>query len=851
MPEGRGFAVDLAGDVTALLAPEFQPFFGEDVALVARGVQGQDGTLALDQMSLRTQALSLSGRARLDPDGWPALLDIEGQLASASGAPVRLPSAQAITLGRARFLLEHDAALAEDWRLDLDLTDLTHPTVAMDRAQLSARGALSREGGVVTQATAGLLGATQGMVFADPALGEAAGTVASLSGDLRWQQAAPTRLDNLRLNAAGLVLTGQAALLERTEETAGLPLALDLSAQIDRLARFAALAGQPVSGTAGLDIAGEVDPLAGTFDLRLDGATEALAIGAAQIDPFLLGRTELGLQARRDLQGSFLDALSLRNDQLSLTGTATVYGADSAARAAGQTGAARLSARVNDARPLDPRLAGAVTLEADLTQARDGAWSGLVNATAPQGVTLDAAGRLTGPAPDLAVTLDVPDVSAFATGIAGAARLQGRAFANADVWSLEAQAALPWDLTAQLSGPVTGPAPRLSFEASLPDLTQPVPALADIAPLQTGVSLQGSLTQQDGLWSIDAQTQTGTGIEARVSGPVTGAPDIAFVARVPQLEAFSPALEGRAPLNGAATVSGTIRQDAALWTVDAALQTDGGADATLAGPVTGAAPRLALTARVPDLTQLDPALADLAPLRGAVTAEGTLTRSGDAWSTDLTLAAPSEISARLLGDVAGPGGLDLALAATVPQVQGFVPAIEGTVSLDASLRDTPEGLALAARANGPQNARATAQTVLGEALVADFTLTVPRLAPLAPVPGGLDVTGQARQVAGGFDVSLGGQGPFGAQFTAEIGTAQTLRIATRGQVPDAAALAPQLRGPIDFDVTATQDGPEWRVDATVDGAQALSAGSAGLPPDRRPTSLSRPASAMSPPLRPG
>ena len=519
--EGRRFDVDLGGDVTPLFAPDYRDFFGTDVGLVARGVQRDDGGLLLETLDLTTRALALQGNAELGPDGWPVAVDVTGRLASEDGEPVTLPTAEAPLVQSADLVIDYDAAASEEWVLSLEAEGYSSAGLVLDAATVSATGVVSRADGAVDAATAAIEAALSGLGFQDPALVEAVGDAVELTADVEWQADGPVRLSDLALAGTGLALTGEAT-VEAADETDPLTVRFDLGAAIEDLARLAAISGQDLSGEAEATLSGAIAPVAGTFDIEAEAITRDLAVGIAQADPLIGGETVLSLAARRTAEGTFLDAFDLANDAISAEGSASILAEDAPAREDGERGAATFNARLADGAPLDPRLEGPITLSADVTEAGDGVWSGNVEAEAPQGVTLTAEGELTGETPDIEFAASVPDISAFAEGVPGALDLSGRAFARDGIWSLDAEASGPYGVEATVSGPVTGDAARIAFAARLPELAEPVPALAEIPALRGAVALEGELFKRDEQWVVDTSVEAPSDISLRARGVVTG-----------------------------------------------------------------------------------------------------------------------------------------------------------------------------------------------------------------------------------------------------------------------------------------------------------------------------------------
>ncbi|MEM7489085.1 MAG: translocation/assembly module TamB domain-containing protein [Pseudomonadota bacterium] len=812
---GRRFDVDLGGDVTALFAPQYRPFFGDDIRLEATGTSLEAGGTDLERLRLDTQALTLDGTVRLGPDGWPIFVDVDGNVASADGAPVVLPTGDAATVGRASLSISLDAATSDDFTLTAEIEGYDGEAAALASGDIDVTGRLTRSGNTVEAAEAALRIVADGLDLSDPDLSGAVGEAIALTGDITWSDGTPIRITGLDLDGTGYDLQGDVAF---TATPSGLEIAPDLAARFDDLSRLSGVAGRDLGGAVAVDVSGALNQIAGTFDLAVQGTGDGLAVGIDQVDPLLDGTTDLVVRARRTVDGTFLDALDLNNPQLTLTAEAALVDED--ALEAGQTGRAVLDARIADGRPLDPRLDGPVTLNADLDQNAGGVWSGAVAATAPQGIALSAEGALTGAAPDVTFDATVPDLSAFVENVPGGVTLSGRAFARNEVWSLDAEATGPWDVTASVSGPVTGKAANIAFEARLPDLSDPVPGIAAIETLAGPVALDGTIARDGEVWVLDTGIAAPTGITATAAGAVTGPQAaLAIDARIPEIEAVVPATLPEA-LRGEVALDGTVGLGDAVR-VDLALSAPAGVRASVEGPVTGPDAEIAVAARVPEIEALVPA--DLPEaLRGAVALDGTV-GLGEAVRVDLAVDAPAGITARARGPVTG-GAARLDVAATVPELDDLVPAVEGTLSLDATLAQQGEDWIADVTANGPAGTRMTVDTVVtASPLAVAFTATAPDLSALVPaVPGALDVSGEARQIETGWEVDVAGTGPYAAMFDASGALSDgAISAQATGRIPDASALAPQLSGALDFDAAAAQIDGQWRVDADVAGAQGL------------------------------
>ena len=95
---------------------------------------------------------------------------------------------------------------------------------------------------------------------------------------------------------------------------------------------FSALSGHDLGGAAHVDVAGQIQPLDGMFDVNINGVTRDLKVGVDQADAVLVGETVLSVAALRDETGTFVRDLSLENAALTATGGAELRSNNSQAR---------------------------------------------------------------------------------------------------------------------------------------------------------------------------------------------------------------------------------------------------------------------------------------------------------------------------------------------------------------------------------------------------------------------------------------------------------------------------------------------------------------------------------------
>jgi autotransporter translocation and assembly factor TamB len=856
-PEGRRFDVDVGGDVTSLIAPDYRDFFGPDVRLAASGLQPEGGGVLLDELDLTTEALTLGGRATIGPDGWPRLLDIEGGLRSADGGPVLLPTAEAIRLGSADLVLSYDAAQGDGWRLLLDVAALDHPALEAAALRLEGSGTIARTGDAVAEAAGAITLAAEGLDFTDPNLEEAVGARVEGRADVAWSQGGAVRLSALALEGADYRLAGDVDLLLGAEdEAAGLPLDLDLTVSADTLGRFAGIAGRDLGGAAEASVTGQVDPLAGTFDVTLDARTQALRLGQPQLDAVVAGEATVSAAVRRTLEGTELDRFAVETPELTASGSAALYDGQALPEGDARAGRLALEAELRDAAILYPEIEGfappegPVTLSVDVAQAEAGSlvWSGDVRASAPAGARLAASGDLSGEAPDIRLTADLPELGAYIPTAEGALAVEARARAEGGLggtWTVDAEIDGPYGIAAAVSGPVTGGAADVTFDVTIPDLAEAAAGLAgaDLPGLDGPARLTGEARQAQGEWVVDTDLTAPLGVEAAVEGQVTGpGADVAVAADIPDLGALIAAFTGEAlpQLAGPATLDARATRDGEAWAVDAALDAPLGIAARIDGTVTGPEPEVDLSAAVPDIQTLleafDVALPGPVPGGAEVTARAE--RRDGGWSIDAQARGPWDLSVAAQGPVSGLAP-ELEFRAAVPQVQPVLDAfgialaepLPGGLTLEGTASRARDGAwSLDADAAGPLGLTVAVDgPVTGPDADVGFTAALPDLAPaldaagvaLPNVEGGARLEGRAFRSGRAWLLDARADGPWGLEAEVEGAVAgRPLALDFAATLPDLAGPLPQieafeaLRGEVTLDGRLARRGEALTVDAT-------------------------------------
>lgn len=558
----RRVQANIGGDITALLAPRFRDFFGTDVALTADALLMGSGAVELRDFTLNAEAAQLAGTLSLNAERWPSLIDITGTIANDQGTALLLPVGGAgTTVERVGLRVAYDAADGEAFDARFDIDALTTQGVTIDQTTLELLGTLQGNLGSVGQFLGDVTFDAQGLALTDAASAEAVGDRITGRANINYIEGQPTRISDLDLTGTDYGLQGFAVIRGLGE---GFATRLEMALEAADLSRFSALAGQELDGQTALSLKGNVTPLSGMFDLNATGTTQDLALGIAQADAVLAGRTELRLQATRDDSGTMVRDMELQNDALSLTGGANLRTDNSRARAV---------FTLRDVGVVLPEYSGPVTVAGLLSQDARG-WSVDAATDGPYGAALTAKGLATGPEAALSFTADVPNVQPFAPDINGPVKASGTLRQSPQGWRVDTSASGPYRIKAMVAGLVSGPDMSLNFDVSLPN----------VAPLAPGVngplSAQGRVFQTPQGIAVDTRAAGPYSAQATVKGVVTGAQAaVEFTLGLPNVGAFVEQVNG--PLN----VTGSARQQGAGWQLDTRAQGPGGTQATVAGLV--------------------------------------------------------------------------------------------------------------------------------------------------------------------------------------------------------------------------------------------------------------------------
>ncbi|WP_439153834.1 translocation/assembly module TamB domain-containing protein [Yoonia sp.] len=171
------------------------------------------------------------------------------------------------------------------------------------------------------------------------------------------------------------------------------------TANIADMSTYAALARQPISGTARIDLAGELATDGLLFDLDVQAQTTDLVTGIDRADPLLAGRGQFSGSLARSAENAFrVSDLQLITPALRATGDAALQ--------PGGPMAASLDLRIADTAVLDPSLNGPLTIAIDAVPAAENTTDVTLTADGP-GVNIGLDATVAAPADAYAVTGDL------------------------------------------------------------------------------------------------------------------------------------------------------------------------------------------------------------------------------------------------------------------------------------------------------------------------------------------------------------------------------------------------------------------------------------------------------------
>ena len=439
-PASIAFTVDLGGDVTPLLAPDYQPFFGSETRVDLAGRRDADGRLEIDHFDVTSDSLTLNGSLNVAAAGDIEQLSVLGRIARPGGADVVLPMTGPRTaISGMDISARFDATNSNNWELALSVDGLSRPDLSVTQAQIRSGGTLDQV--EKTQVQGRFEAVLDGVAFVDSSLDQAIGQAITLEGQFNLKGDGALEMSQVKLQGAdySASLDGRLLGLEsgfQMEGTARVGAA-DLS-------RFSGLADRPIGGAIRATIEGNGAPLGGQFDFRFNAHAENLSSGIDQLDSLIDGQTTLSMDAARDSDGLKINSFQLDGAALSasMNGTIASTGSD-----------LEFEAALDDLARVLPEVSGPLQLNGDVRQDQDGILSGKLRLDGPQSSFADVTGTLD---PDgsaaLAYTAELDRIERFVPEMGGTISSTGTARRDGTTWRIDGDAKAAAEFTANVGG---------------------------------------------------------------------------------------------------------------------------------------------------------------------------------------------------------------------------------------------------------------------------------------------------------------------------------------------------------------------------------------------------------------
>lgn len=362
---GTAFRLNVNGDVAAIMPPQHKAFFGGTSQLTAEGWRGEDGRILIPVLNVTTDALNMTGSATTTGNGAPQSIDVKmllGEDAGATTLPVLLPWADKPTTVRSGNLtLQFDAARGSGWVLRGRLNDVSRDEGQLSELRLDGRGRLNLTSAQGLEEVRGWVAfGMDGIEPADEGLATAIGN--NLNGGLNFalKPGEALALTGMNINGTEYGLTGDMTV---SGLSSGITLSGDITSTYDNLGRLSQLAGRQVGGGAKAHVVGSYALLGKSFDANVEILGQDIQVGQEHADRMLAGESRIALDARRDTSGIELRGLTVKAQNL--TADAKGFLSSTSADVTATIDMPSLTVA-------DPKMAGAMRLDANLTGPQDG-----------------------------------------------------------------------------------------------------------------------------------------------------------------------------------------------------------------------------------------------------------------------------------------------------------------------------------------------------------------------------------------------------------------------------------------------------------------------------------------------
>ena len=317
-PQGLAFKTTMNGEIATLVPPIFRDFFGNETALVVNGVARDGGGVALDQLSIKSNSLSLNATGETTDDLFLRRLKVDGTIADPTGKKVILPvKGGETTVDKAVLAVSFGASAANDWTSSIEITNLTTDSFSANSVNLLGKGlAENLDNPTARSLTFDVTGDISGITAKRADVAEALGDVIQLKINGDWKAGTPVNLTQALIAGNGL-----SAGLEGTIQD--FAYRGDILVKASSIAPFSSLAGRDLAGSLDLKANGLVELLKGGFDLMLDGRATGMQLGIDAADKVLAGETRLTGGVARGEAGLTARNFRVENPQTLVTANGT------------------------------------------------------------------------------------------------------------------------------------------------------------------------------------------------------------------------------------------------------------------------------------------------------------------------------------------------------------------------------------------------------------------------------------------------------------------------------------------------------------------------------------------------
>ncbi len=240
----------------------------------------------------------------------------------------------------------------------------------------------------------------------------------------------------------GTALTAQ---VQATIDDPAGALAVDGQAKLDApdLSLFSGIAGRDLSGSISAELAGRGARNSQQFDIKGNVTANDLAAGIEAVDKLIQGQTTLSVDAQNNDDGLNIRAFHLKGNAL----TASASG-----RLDQQAGGLNFSAALDDLNRVSGTLSGPLKLDGNVAPTGNGL-SGNAKLQGPDSSYATLVGEVTTDgAADLDFDAQFNRIERFVPDFPGSLSAKGSAKRKAGVWTIDATAAGPAEITSNVAG---------------------------------------------------------------------------------------------------------------------------------------------------------------------------------------------------------------------------------------------------------------------------------------------------------------------------------------------------------------------------------------------------------------